>query len=414
MKNRMNRTLLGVLVSAACVASLVPITARAQTAAVADAIELGTVIPFDTATASSLDELLDVTVGTVQPEAAKKYGTFEAYWKATRRSREGLALEAIVADTVDGRYQATGAGRRMLATAWLKFRQASCDLVEVDKTNRVVRQFQSKRSPARVLEALTDPNYAGMDIVTTQDSLDALKRELAKEQVTATLKGRSLKPKYRVLEEALESGRMLQKLPCGAPLPTKAQVAQTARRQAHRLWKQAVRRVAQASSKAAGRASKLAARSAGRAVGAGLKVVPVAATGYEVVVRGKEVFETERRFDRGEITQEEREVDHTRAAGEVVGGVVGAVVGAKSGAAAGATIGGVIGGPPGVAIGSAVGAIGGAVVGALGGEVVVGQAAAAVTRSIHRAGTTIADATGRARRAVADKTRAAWRHVWGD
>ena len=142
-------------------------------------------------------------------------------------------------------------------------------------------------------------------------------------------------------------------------------------------------------------------------------MVPGAAIAYEAYVRGSEVQATEQRFARGEISQQEREVDHSRSAGKAVGGAFGAVVGAKAGAAAGAAIGS-FAGPAGTAVGGVVGGLGGAVGGALGGEVVIGRATAAATRSIHSAGTTISSSGRRMGRAVSRRAQTAWRSFWSD
>ena len=150
-------------------------TAGAQATAVADALATGQVIPTGVIPPSKLDDLLTATVGRVRPEMVSKHGNFEAYWKAARSSREGKAFEAIVSDTVNRRNLATGVGRRLYTSASLGFPTSACDLVEVDEAGRVLRRIQLKLGLQGTLDALTDAKYAGMDILTDQDTVLANK-----------------------------------------------------------------------------------------------------------------------------------------------------------------------------------------------------------------------------------------------
>jgi hypothetical protein len=92
------------------------------------------------------------------------------------------------------------------------------------------------------------------------------------------------------------------------------------------------------------------------------KVAPGVGIVVEGVVRGYDVYETEKEFQRGEITAHERGARHAENAGGVAGGVGGAAAGAAAGAAIGAPFGG-IGAIPGAAIGGIIGGIAGGVAG---------------------------------------------------
>jgi len=419
MNRSRNWILAAALLTVVCTAPAVPTVAHAQAATANGVLEVGSRIPTSVIPSSSLDDLLTETAGRVRGEMVTKYGDFDSYWKTVRASREGKAFEAIVSDTVNHRNAATGVGRRLRTTASLGFPSDPCDLVELDKSGRVIRRIQAKLGYPGALDALSDVKYTGMDILVDQDTLDALKQKLVREQTRATLRGTQLPPKFRAVEEALGSGRLLNRLPCGAPLPTRSHISRTTERHARRLWNGAAKVLARVGQEVASRSPKSAARVAekvaktAKVAKVGLKVVPGAAIAYEAYVRGSEVQATEQRFARGEISQQEREVDHSRSAGKAVGGAFGAVVGAKAGAAAGAAIGS-FAGPAGTAVGGVVGGLGGAVGGALGGEVVIGRATAAATRSIHSAGTTISSSGRRMGRAVSRRAQTAWRSFWSD
>jgi len=95
--------------------------------------------------------------------------------------------------------------------------------------------------------------------------------------------------------------------------------------------------------------------------GAG-KVMLVAGAAADVGLRANDAVQVERRYDRGEISQHERVVEHAGNAGGLVGGWTGAYAGAETFAMAGAAIGapfGGIGAPIGAAIGGIAGGIGG-------------------------------------------------------
>jgi len=395
--------------------------APTQASVTTDPLSVGTNVKASTSLLNNLDESLTKTVGGVRPQAIEKHaGSFDSYWNASRPQREGKAFEAILADTTNRRVAATGGTQRIIPTAHLGYPQHAADLIELDNTGRVVRRIQSKLGFDNVLGALRDPKYAGMDIVTDQNTLDSLRKELAKRAESASARGVSLPTEHRALQEALDSGRLWQKLPCGAPLPTREYTTQIARQHAERLWNARLTSVAStvddaaraatgsvdniaragtvtddvahAAANSLDDAAKTTLANAGKVV---TKAVPVVATAYEVYQRGSEVAATERQFAVGQVSQQQREVLHARTAGKAVGGFTGATAGATGGATLGTAVGSVAG-PPGAVVGGVVFGIGGAVVGGLGGELVIGEAAAAATGALHRTGTTIKGAANSA------------------
>lgn len=136
---------------------------------------------------------------------------------------------------------------------------------------------------------------------------------------------------------------------------------------------------------AAGRATSTAIRTAARLA------VPVAVA-VDAGLRVSEGANIEHRFDAGEITQEQREVEHARNAAGMAGGWGGALVGAKLGAMGGGAAGTAVAPGPGTAIGAGAGAVAGGVAGYVGGEAAAEAAAEWAVDRVHAAGTTVAAA----------------------
>jgi hypothetical protein len=154
---------------------------------------------------------------------------------------------------------------------------------------------------------------------------------------------------------------------------------------------------------------------AGKAGVAG--TVSTSLAGVGVVVDGasrvRDAMSVERRFAAGEITQQEREIDHVRNAAGFVGGWGAAVPCAEGGA----LVGGAIAGP----VGAPIGGIGGGIGGYFGGEAVASHVAEWGVRSLHSTGTTISDSSKTAWRATANAASKggaavsrAWKWVRGE
>jgi hypothetical protein len=112
--------------------------------------------------------------------------------------------------------------------------------------------------------------------------------------------------------------------------------------------------------KKTGKALKGVAGSAGKATGPADKVL-------DVVKGGKRALETERKYKEGELSDEERALDHARNGAGIGGSWAGAYVGGVAGAKAGAIAGSVFG-PEGTVVGGLVGASVGGFVGGILGE----------------------------------------------
>jgi hypothetical protein len=105
--------------------------------------------------------------------------------------------------------------------------------------------------------------------------------------------------------------------------------------------------------------------------------------------RVNEGIATERRFESGEISVQQREVAHAKNLAGMAGGWGGAVAGAKLGAVGGGAAGSCVAPGPGTAVGGVAGGVAGGIVGYVGGEAAAESAAEWTVNAVHATGTTI-------------------------
>jgi hypothetical protein len=136
-----------------------------------------------------------------------------------------------------------------------------------------------------------------------------------------------------------------------------------------------------------GKLAKAAPRiKAGRVAGKALIPLGLVIDG---VCRAEDTKATEQRFASGEITQQQREIEHAKNGAGLVGGWTGAWAGAEIGATTGGAIGTAMAPGPGTAIGVAVGGAVGGVTGYFAGEAVAAEAAGWAVAKVHRTGNTL-------------------------
>ncbi len=158
--------------------------------------------------------------------------------------------------------------------------------------------------------------------------------------------------------------------------------------------------------------------------GSVLKTVSKAALPVAVAVdagfRVHDSMETERQFAAGEISVQQREVDHAKNAAGMAGGWTGAWAGAEIGATGGGLAGSAIAPGPGTAVGGVIGGVAGGVTGYFCGEAAAGAAAEWTMNQVHATGTTIGDSargawmsTARAASSATDGVSRTWNWAWG-
>ncbi len=346
-------------------------------------------------------------LGTVNERAVGKHADFDSYYSSRMKSARGYALEAESTITVNSRMRATGKPIRWIPSATINGRHSTIDIYEVDiATGKVLRRIQAKAGANAAWQALTDAKYENMHILTTQESYRQLERELKRVEA----RGKPLNSKYAALKKAIQTGRLMRRLPCGAPLPEASHLDNVARAYLQKHWKLALRVRAGASARpatarAAATATKAPTSNAAKAPGrsptqtgarkpAGsvkartvsvpksrVRTPTPSTTLTKSAVRrtriwqqvGKQATRVTKAAPMVVLTVEATRVGYhayrgdMRSATKAASGAAGGIAGAKAGAVAGATIGSVAG-PAGALIGGAVGAVVGGVGGAVAAE----------------------------------------------
>ena len=62
---------------------------------------------------------------------------------------------------------------------------------------------------------MSDARYSGMEIVTDDESLSILRRELAKAESNASRRALALPDEWKVVRRAMDDGRLLRRTPSG-------------------------------------------------------------------------------------------------------------------------------------------------------------------------------------------------------
>jgi hypothetical protein len=387
----------------------------------------------------SLEETLTQCMGKVSEKALENHPTFESYWKASQNSRAGFTLEGVFSDTFNRRSLATAQETRIYPSSTYGLKHAAADLVEVDMNGKVVAQYQCKTYKGDIYKYLDDPKFQNMKFITTQNTLEIMQKELAAAKQSALTRNVALSDKMRSIDEALNSGKLLQKSPCGAPLPTRLHLDNVAREVTQKLYNQALRerfiflstglkqetienlknqpleakqvtekpvsnpkpspttitrvpdktvKPAPTSTRSDNKGSLDKISTGGQVLKTASKALPVIAVAYDGYQRVNESKNIEEQYSNGSISEQQREISHTKNVAGGIGGFTGAVYGAGAGAEGGAVI-GTFFGPVGTAAGGFVGGLVGGVTGAIVGDKVVGEAAGAATNAIHSTGTTI-------------------------
>ncbi len=134
----------------------------------------------------SLQELVDRVAG-------KAGGDLASYWETASAQRAGKTFEAMIAyrDNHPGLWKrllraARGNKDRIVVTAAEGASGHPADLLKIDKHGVIVHQYQLKLGWQETVKALQkDSKYAGMSILTTQDSLEFIQKKLLQAEQAA-------------------------------------------------------------------------------------------------------------------------------------------------------------------------------------------------------------------------------------
>ncbi len=142
----------------------------------------------------SLQELVDRVAGKPSRSAYIKYGgDLASYWETASAQRAGKTFEAMIAyrDNHPGLWKrllraARGNKDRIVVTAAEGASGHPADLLKIDKHGVIVHQYQLKLGWQETVKALQkDSKYAGMSILTTQDSLEIIQKKLLQAEQAA-------------------------------------------------------------------------------------------------------------------------------------------------------------------------------------------------------------------------------------
>jgi len=159
-------------------------------------------------------EVYRKTVGVPSVKAVRESGgDFTKYiTKRGVKSLTGKAFEARTAIKLNRLLAKSGSGDRLLITAAEGFPTDVADLARVSANGEIKELYQLKLSPTAAKSAVGDTRYIGMTLVTTPDSFQAIQKELRKETLMATQKGKPLPPKWQGIHEAIQDGRLTDKI----------------------------------------------------------------------------------------------------------------------------------------------------------------------------------------------------------
>jgi hypothetical protein len=174
----------------------------------------------------SRDQLVLDTAGEIRSKAIQSHGSFDSYWQASATTREGKVFEAVVADNVNSVNRSVGRSTRLVPTAAIEAPTDAADLLIVDARGNKLGRIQAKLGFQDTVDALSDPKYADMDIVTCRETYESIGKELAEREAAAARRGIALPDKWQRAKDAMASNRLWKELPCGSPLPQRSFVAE--------------------------------------------------------------------------------------------------------------------------------------------------------------------------------------------
>lgn len=179
--------------------------------------------------ATSLRELSKKAAPVAADAWARYGGNFKQYWKASNQTnqRVGKVFEAVVVWRMNQELAKSGSSSRVLVTAVEGYPSSPTDLVEVLPNGQVKTKFQLKHGSMKTVKdayaELSKPKYEGHLLVTTQESLEKLEKQLRKAEASARSRGVPLYREAQAVRDALDDGRIPRSL-AGKPLPTQSEV----------------------------------------------------------------------------------------------------------------------------------------------------------------------------------------------
>ena len=181
------------------------------------------------------------TIGVPREKAIlNSQGIFENYYRRRGPSTiTGKAFEARSAIRVNRALRNMGKGERVIITALEGFPNDASDLILMASDGRVVQRYQLKIGFQGTIDALLDPKYVDMAIVTPSDQLQAIKTELAKKK---SPRG-TLSPKWLAVDQSINNGRLTDQI-AGQKVPTLKQVGASGKLFTHKMYEEELQKIA--------------------------------------------------------------------------------------------------------------------------------------------------------------------------
>jgi hypothetical protein len=176
------------------------------------------------------EQIYQKAMGTPSRAALEKANwNLEEYIKTRGiKSIAGKAFEARTAIRVNRYFQNHGMADQIRITALDNMPGHSADLVLYDKAGRSGERYQLKLGRNAAYDAVSNPKYRGMKIITPPDELQKIKGDLRKEMLKAQSRGKSLPQKWQKIATAIDDGVLADNI-CGCRVSTVKQIEGSAR-----------------------------------------------------------------------------------------------------------------------------------------------------------------------------------------
>lgn len=187
----------------------------------------------------------------VNPSAINRFANLESYLGASLSSARGQALEAETAGHLRSFYRQQGGTARFQVHLTALERGDGkyvrhgmtdpADLVVFDKKTGRTTKYQCKAGRRGARNALLDPKYEGMVIVTTKESREAILADLdrkAKRRAQRGLSPPKFLPEDAAIAREIKRGRLPGKVG-GQPLTSNKRILETARNAIIQKWDKA-------------------------------------------------------------------------------------------------------------------------------------------------------------------------------
>ncbi|MGL6195763.1 MAG: hypothetical protein ACRC2T_13185 [Thermoguttaceae bacterium] len=168
---------------------------------------------FYTAKTITVQELYKKTIGEVSEKSKRKYKTVQDYVTARGEpSLAGKAFEALTVQQHNDTATKNGSKKLLVSTASLNRPTDAADLLLVSESGEILGVYQLKAGRTAAVEAVSDPKYNGMTVVTHPERLAVLQKDLDKNKAGKLVRLKPLSPYWSKIDEAISSGKLTSEI----------------------------------------------------------------------------------------------------------------------------------------------------------------------------------------------------------